>query len=131
MADLIQPILHEMILASLEATRLRMIPDTHLRLFPAPFVGSPEPVMFFLDEIQTVPGWETVACGCFMRATDRAQTRANTHLDMRSLPSLHSIAFLSVGFSPLWTLAIVLGHSWAAQVQLLGDCLDRKDHFFP
>ena len=45
-------------LAGLEAARLGLIPETHLRLFPDP---SPEPVTFFLDEIQTVPGWETFA----------------------------------------------------------------------
>lgn len=45
-------------LAGLEAARLGLIPETHLRLFPDP---SPEPVTFFLDEIQTVAGWETFA----------------------------------------------------------------------
>lgn len=45
-------------LAGLEASRLGLIPETHLRLFPDP---SPEPVTFFLDEIQIVPGWETFA----------------------------------------------------------------------
>lgn len=45
-------------LAGFEARQLGLIPETHLRLFPEP---SDEPVTFFLDEIQTVPGWETFA----------------------------------------------------------------------
>ena len=45
-------------LAGFEARHLGPIPETHLRLFPEP---SDEPVTFFLDEIQTVPGWETFA----------------------------------------------------------------------
>lgn len=45
-------------LAGLEATRLGLIPETHMRLFPEP---SDEPVTLFLDEIQTVPGWEVFA----------------------------------------------------------------------
>ena len=42
-------------LAGMEAKQLGMIPEAHLRLFPKP---SSEPVSLFLDEIQTVPGWE-------------------------------------------------------------------------
>lgn len=45
-------------LAGLDASRLGLIPESHLRLFPD---SSSEPVTFFLDEIQTVPGWETFA----------------------------------------------------------------------
>jgi predicted AAA+ superfamily ATPase len=45
-------------LAGLRADQLRLIPDTHLRLYPQP---TDEPVTFFLDEIQVVPGWETFA----------------------------------------------------------------------
>jgi predicted AAA+ superfamily ATPase len=45
-------------LAGMEAARLGLIPETHLRLFPEP---SDEPVTLFLDEIQTVPGWEVFA----------------------------------------------------------------------
>ena len=45
-------------LAGMEARQLGLIPDTHLRLFPEP---SNEPVTLFLDEIQTVPGWEAFA----------------------------------------------------------------------
>lgn len=45
-------------LAGFEAAHLRLIPETHLRLFPEP---TDEPVTFFLDEIQLVPGWETFA----------------------------------------------------------------------
>jgi len=42
-------------LAGLEAGRLGLIPQTHLRLFPD---LCDEPVTLYLDEIQTVPGWE-------------------------------------------------------------------------
>lgn len=45
-------------LAGFEAGQLGLIPETHLRLFPEP---SNEPVTFFLDEIQSVPGWESFA----------------------------------------------------------------------
>ena len=45
-------------LAGLDASQLALIPESHLRLFPE---SSAEPVTFFLDEIQTVPGWETFA----------------------------------------------------------------------
>jgi predicted AAA+ superfamily ATPase len=45
-------------LAGMKAGQLGLIPETHLRLFPEP---SPEPVTLFLDEIQTVPGWEMFA----------------------------------------------------------------------
>lgn len=45
-------------LAGLDAARLGLIPEMHLRLFPD---SLSEPVTFFLDEIQTVPGWETFA----------------------------------------------------------------------
>ena len=45
-------------LAGLEAGQLRLIPETHLRLFPQ---ATTEPVTLFLDEIQTVSGWETFA----------------------------------------------------------------------
>lgn len=43
-------------LAGMDAGQLGLIPEIHLRLFPEP---TDEPVTFFLDEIQTVPGWET------------------------------------------------------------------------
>lgn len=43
-------------LADLTASNLHIIPDTHLRMFPEP---ATEPVTFFFDEIQLVPGWET------------------------------------------------------------------------
>ena len=43
-------------LAGLAATDLHLLPDTHLRLFPKP---ADEPITFFFDEIQLVPGWET------------------------------------------------------------------------
>lgn len=43
-------------LAGLEAGQLGLIPQTHLSLFPEP---TDEPVTLYLDEIQTVPGWET------------------------------------------------------------------------
>ena len=42
-------------LGGLEATQLSLIQQAHLRLFPEP---SHEPVTLYLDEIQTVPGWE-------------------------------------------------------------------------
>lgn len=42
-------------LEGLEAGQLSLIPQTHLRLFPEP---SHEPVTLYLDEIQTVAGWE-------------------------------------------------------------------------
>lgn len=42
-------------LAGMEAAQLGQLVETHLRLFPEP---SPEPVGWYLDEIQTVPGWE-------------------------------------------------------------------------
>lgn len=42
-------------LAGMQARQLGLIQETHLRLFPE---ASPEPVTLFLDEIQTVPGWE-------------------------------------------------------------------------
>jgi len=45
-------------LAGMEAGQLGLILETHLRLFPKP---SSEPVALFLDEIQTVPGWEVFA----------------------------------------------------------------------
>jgi len=45
-------------LAGLEAGDLGLIPETHLRLFPEP---TDERVTLFLDEIQTVPGWEKFA----------------------------------------------------------------------
>jgi len=45
-------------LAYLEVGHLRIIPETHARLFPQPW---DEPVTFFLDEIQRVPGWEIFA----------------------------------------------------------------------
>ncbi len=45
-------------LAGLDASRLGLVPETHLRLFPDP---SPERVTLLLDEIQNVPGWETFA----------------------------------------------------------------------
>ncbi len=43
-------------LAGLQAPQLHLIPETHLRLFPEP---ADEPVTLFLDEIQSVDGWET------------------------------------------------------------------------
>lgn len=43
-------------LAGMQAGQLGLIPEMHLRLFPEP---SDEPTTLFLDEIQTVPGWET------------------------------------------------------------------------
>jgi predicted AAA+ superfamily ATPase len=42
-------------LGGLEAGQLSLIPQAHLRLFPEP---SHEPVTLYLDEIQTVAGWE-------------------------------------------------------------------------
>lgn len=45
-------------LAGMAAGQLRLIPETHLRLFPEP---KSEPVTLFLDEIQAVPGWEAFA----------------------------------------------------------------------
>ncbi len=42
-------------LAGLDVADLHRIPDLHLRLFPEP---AQEPVTFFFDEIQLVPGWE-------------------------------------------------------------------------
>jgi len=45
-------------LAGMEASQLGLIPETHLRLFPE---ASDEPVTLFLDEIQTVAGWESFA----------------------------------------------------------------------
>ena len=42
-------------LAGLDAARLSLIPDTHLRLFPA---AAEHRTTFFFDEIQRVPGWE-------------------------------------------------------------------------
>lgn len=42
-------------LAGMEARQLGLIPETHLRLYPQ---AAEEPVTLFLDEIQTVPGWE-------------------------------------------------------------------------
>jgi hypothetical protein len=45
-------------LAGMEAGQLGLIPEIHLRLYPE---STDEPVTFFLDEIQTVPGWETFA----------------------------------------------------------------------
>lgn len=43
-------------LSGFGANQLHLIPDNHLRLFPEP---TNESVTFFLDEIQTVTGWET------------------------------------------------------------------------
>lgn len=43
-------------LADFEASDLHLIPESHLRLFPN---SSTEPVTYFFDEIQVVPGWET------------------------------------------------------------------------
>ncbi|MDB4459043.1 ATP-binding protein [bacterium] len=43
-------------LAGMKAGQLGLIPETHLRLFPE---STKEPVTFYLDEIQVVPGWET------------------------------------------------------------------------
>ena len=43
-------------LSGMTANDLHLIPDIHLRLFPEP---AAEPVTFFFDEIQLVPGWET------------------------------------------------------------------------
>lgn len=45
-------------LAGLDVGQLGLIPQTHLRLFPEP---SEEPVTLYLDEIQTVSGWEKFA----------------------------------------------------------------------
>lgn len=45
-------------LGSMAAEQLRLIPETHARLHPEP---ADEPVTLFLDEIQTIPGWETFA----------------------------------------------------------------------
>lgn len=45
-------------LAGMKASQLGLIPETHLRLFPE---ATDEPVTLFLDEIQTVTGWETFA----------------------------------------------------------------------
>ena len=45
-------------LGNMAADQLRLIPETHARLFPQP---ADEPVTLFLDEIQTVPGWEMFA----------------------------------------------------------------------
>lgn len=45
-------------LGGMVAEQLHLIPETHARLYPEP---ADEPVTLFLDEIQTVPGWETFA----------------------------------------------------------------------
>lgn len=45
-------------LAGMKASQLALIPETHLRLFPE---ATTEPLTLFLDEIQTVPGWEGFA----------------------------------------------------------------------
>lgn len=42
-------------LGGMNADQLHLIPDIHLRLFPAP---AGELITLFLDEIQIVPGWE-------------------------------------------------------------------------
>ena len=45
-------------LGEMTARQLSLIPDTHARLFPE---AAQEPVTFFFDEIQRVPGWEVFA----------------------------------------------------------------------
>lgn len=43
-------------LGGMKAKQLGLIPRIHLSLFPEP---TKEPVTLYLDEIQTIPGWET------------------------------------------------------------------------